>query len=258
MFKENEKCFENSCDEFHRLESHDESLDTNNSYSNQEDIVINPLDDSIIQYCFGMVGCEMQFLGLVNAILKDKGYSEIEYIGNNNSKIQEMDKTNSKIGILEVKSPLAENINLNMDVEIIKSNGQEFNIMFYLVNNETVETIKQYEHFENIVDFVHIIIRNNENELDMDGHTVSRWMLKIDGSDDQLVSDKFRTHIINLPKLFATEIIDLDNELHQFALFFNAKTSKEAIKIICEKNEAIKMAEERMLSYLTNLETLNE
>jgi predicted transposase/invertase (TIGR01784 family) len=255
LLEENNKYCADNCERFFSLESYDEIIDIVKTFENQTNVEINPLSDSIVQYSLGMPGCEKQFLALLNAIFEDKGYPKIDQITINRSTRQEVDRIKGKLSILDIKSTVGENSKINMEIQIEKTDDFELRITFYL-STEIVNSLEEGDQYKEIPEIIQIIIADYEDKKNKNYH--GTYHISRDDEINNFLTDKFRIHLIELPKLFNTEIIDLDNKLHQFALFFHKRTSKETMQILYEKNEAIKMAEERMLSYLRTPETLSE
>ena len=89
--------------------------------------LLNPKIDYVFKRIFGRVGNEEITTALIQTITKTK----ISDLKLDNSTILERDLIDDKIGILDIKGKIDNNINCNIEMQVADRKNAEKRIMFY-------------------------------------------------------------------------------------------------------------------------------
>lgn len=202
-----------------------------------------PTNDYVFKRIFGRVGNEIITKGLLNAILDTK-VKEIKL--NENTILNEENVGNEKVGILDIKATLNNEITCDIEMQMINQDNLEERLLFYW-SKMYIGNIHKGESYTVLKKCIGILIANFElHHLKSisKGHT--EWKLRERDFSKIVLTEVCEIHIIELPKL--KELVKEDNllqeekELKNWAKFLLTPEELEVIDM--ENNEAIKKAKE--------------
>ena len=107
--------------------------------------LLNPKNDYVFRRIFGYVGNEDVTKSLLEAIIPEK-INKIELDCN---PITEKDLLNDKVGILDIKAKLNNNVNCNIEMQIADKNNIEKRMLFYWSKMYT-QSIKSGDEYETL------------------------------------------------------------------------------------------------------------
>jgi predicted transposase/invertase (TIGR01784 family) len=200
----------------------------------------------------GEVGCEKQLLNFINAVMKDKGKNEFKTIKIIENKELTPEIIDNKLCQLDVRAILDNNTEVNIEVQLVNKDDFEKRIVYYMSKSITnsLEKGKKYGEIPNminisIVDFnlTKINELNDENSYHIDYHLLNCKF-------NSKLTDALQIHIIQMSiyrKLFKQDKINIeDNEINQWACFFDPNTPKRNINDVIEMNSGIKTAKDKI------------
>lgn len=200
-----------------------------------------PTNDYVFKRIFGRVGNEMITKGLLNAILDTK-VKEINL--EQNMILNEEDLRNEKIGILDIKAKLNNEITCDIEMQMINQDCLEERLMFYW-SKMYVGNIRKGENYDVLKKCIGILIANFElHHLKSiaKGHT--EWKLREKDFSKMVLTEVCEIHIIELPKwkkLVKNGQLE-EKDLEKWTRFL--LTPEELEEIDMENDEAIKKAKE--------------
>lgn len=156
-----------------------------------------PTNDYVFKRIFGHVGNEIITQGLLNAILDTK----VKKVDLDKNTILEQDIFDDKIGILDVKATLNDNVVCNIEMQMVNQTNIDRRLMFYWSEIYT-STIKQGNKYSALKKTIEILIANFEIKnlkLLPKGHTM--WQLREKDFSKIVLTEVCEIHIIELPKL---------------------------------------------------------
>ena len=115
--------------------------------------LLNPKIDYVFKRIFGRVGNEEITTALIQAITKVK----ISDLKLDNSTILERDLIDDKIGILDIKGKIDNNINCNIEMQVADRKNAEKRIMFYW-SKEYSSSIKKGQDYNKLEKTICILI----------------------------------------------------------------------------------------------------
>lgn len=200
-----------------------------------------PTNDYVFKRIFGHVGNEIITKGLLNAILD----TEVKEVDLDKNTIMEKDLYDEKIGILDVKATLNNNVMCDIEMQMISQINIEKRMMFYWSKLYTT-TIRQGKKYDTLKKTIAILIANfeikNLKEIPK-GHT--EWKLREKDFSKIVLTDVCEIHIIELPKLkrlMENRGSSEEDKLMQWMKFL--LTPNELEETDMENNEALKKAKE--------------
>ena len=205
---------------------------------------IIPTNDYVFRRIFGHVGNEIITQGLLNAILDTK----VTKVDLNQNTITEKDVYDDKIGILDIKATLNDEVVCNIEMQMLNQANLDRRILFYWSKLYAC-SIKQGENYGALKKTIAILIANFEpcNLKNIPkGHT--KWQLREKDFPENILTEVCEIHIISLVKLMElikSQKIDVQEKgLLQWTKFLITPEELEVREM--ENNEAIKKAIEEL------------
>ena len=169
--------------------------------------LLKPTNDYVFKRLFGYVGNEDITKGLLSAILTDV---EISYINLDCKEILEQDLMSDKLGILDIKAILNNDIQCNIEMQIIDNRDIENRLLFYWskLYSKTISKGMGYKDAKRtiVILFADYMLDN----LKKIKKYFTKWHICEDDYKNVILTKKFEIYIIELPKfkddLFNTDI----------------------------------------------------
>ena len=169
--------------------------------------LLKPTNDYVFKRLFGYVGNEDITKGLLSAILTDV---EISYINLDCKEILEQDLMSDKLGILDIKAILNNNIQCNIEMQIIDNRDIENRLLFYWskLYSKTISKGMGYKDAKRtiVILFADYMLDN----LKKIKKYFTKWHICEDDYKNVILTKNFEIYIIELPKfkddLFNTDI----------------------------------------------------
>lgn len=156
-----------------------------------------PTNDYVFKRIFGQVGNENITKDFINSILDD----EIKSIDLEGNTILEKDLMDDKVGILDIKAKLDNEILCNIEMQVINHKNIEKRLMYYW-SKIYISTIKRGQNYNHLKRTIAILIANfeldNLKEITK-GHT--KWNLRENDFSQFVLTEVCEIRIIELPKL---------------------------------------------------------
>lgn len=156
-----------------------------------------PTNDYVFRRIFGHVGNERITAGLIGSIINQ----EIKKIKINEKRITEQDMKDDKVGVLDLKARLNNEIICNVEMQVVQQQDIDKRIMFYWGKIYT-EEIKEKQKYSVLPKTIVILIANfklkNLKEIPK-YHT--KWQIREEEYRKILLTNTLELHIIELPKL---------------------------------------------------------
>ena len=158
--------------------------------------LLNPKIDYVFKRIFGRVGNEEITAALIQAITKIK----ISDLKLDNSTILERDIIDDKIGILDIKGKIDNNINCNIEMQVADRKNAEKRIMFYW-SKEYSSSIKKGQDYNKLEKTICILIIDYElKKLEKIPKYITKWNLREEDYGKFILTDVLELYIIELPK----------------------------------------------------------
>ena len=158
--------------------------------------LLNPKIDYVFKRIFGRVGNEEITTALIQAITKTK----ISDLKLDNSTILERDIIDDKIGILDIKGKIDNNINCNIEMQVADRKNAEKRIMFYW-SKEYASSIKKGQDYSKLEKTICILIIDYElKKLEKIPKYITKWNLREEEYGKIILTDVLELYIIELPK----------------------------------------------------------
>ena len=158
--------------------------------------LLNPKIDYVFKRIFGRVGNEEITTALIQAITKIK----ISDLKLDNSTILERDIIDDKIGILDIKGKIDNNINCNIEMQVADRKNAEKRIMFYW-SKEYSRSIKKGQDYNKLEKTICILIIDYElKKLEKIPKYITKWNLREEEYGKIILTDVLELYIIELPK----------------------------------------------------------
>ncbi len=200
-----------------------------------------PTNDYVFKRIFGHIGNENITMGLLNAILN----LPIEKINLDENRILERDVFSDKLGILDIKATINNNIVVNIEMQVVNYFNIFKRLMFYWGKAYNKE-IQKGEEYDNLKKTIVIFIADFEiDNLELIPKYHTKWQIREEDFPKILLTDVFELHIIELPKL--NKLIKKGNKYENKSLELWIKfllTPEEMEVREMEDNKAIKEAKE--------------
>lgn len=203
---------------------------------------MTPLNDYVFKKIFGKIGNENITKNFLNSILETK----IESVNLEGNTILEKDLLDDKIGILDIKAKLDNEILCDIEMQVLNYKDIDKRIMFYWSKLYS-SSIKSGQNYNSLKKTISILIANFEmkNLTSIPkGHT--EWKIREKKFPQIVLTNVFELHIIELPKikrqLNKMNLVEEEKELLKWIKFLiNPKGLGESEM---GENEALKKAKE--------------
>ena len=154
-------------------------------------------NDYVFHRIFGHKGNEKITAGLISSII-DK---EIEEIKIDENPITEKDMKDDKVGVLDLKAKLNNEIICNIEMQMVQQKDIDKRIMFYWSKIYT-EEIKEKQQYSVLPKTIVILIANFKlRKLREIQKFHTKWQIREEEYRKILLTDTLEIHIIELPKL---------------------------------------------------------
>ena len=203
---------------------------------------MTPLNDYVFKKIFGKIGNENITKNFLNSILETK----IESVNLEGNTILEKDLLDDKIGILDIKAKLDNEILCDIEMQVLNYKDIDKRIMFYWSKLYS-SSIKSGQNYNSLKKTISILIANFEMKnltTIPKGHT--EWKIREKNFPQIVLTNVFELHIIELPKirrqLKKMNLVEEEKELLKWIKFLiNPKGLGESEM---GENEALKRAKE--------------
>ncbi len=202
-----------------------------------------PTNDYVFKRIFGRVGNEIITKGLLNAILDTK-VKEINLA--QNTILNEEDVRNEKVGILDIKATLNNEITCDIEMQMMNQDNLEERLLFYW-SKMYIGNIHKGQDYDVLKKCIGILIANfklTNLKTITKGHT--EWKLREKNFSQIVLTEVCEIHIIELPKLRELakrgNLLQEEKELERWTKFLLSPEELEVLDM--ENDEAIKKAKE--------------
>ena len=158
--------------------------------------LLNPKIDYVFKRIFGHAGNEDITKSLLSSIIKD----EISDITVDCNTITEKDLLDDKVGILDIKAKLNNNINCNIEMQVVDKKNIEKRLMFYWSKIYTM-SIKSGDNYNQLEKGIVILFTDfNLENLRGINQFITKWNLREEENPKIILTDVLEIYIIELSK----------------------------------------------------------
>ena len=158
--------------------------------------LLNPKIDYVFKRIFGHAGNEDITKSLLSSIIKD----EISDITVDCNTITEKDLLDDKVGILDIKAKLNNNINCNIEMQVVDKKNIEKRLMFYWSKIYTM-SIKSGDDYNQLEKGIVILFTDfNLENLRGINKFITKWNLREEENPKIILTDVLEIYIIELSK----------------------------------------------------------
>ena len=202
-----------------------------------------PTNDYIFRRLFGHVGNEKITAGLIGSIINQ----EIKTIKINENPITEKDLKEDKVGVLDLKVRLNDEIVCDVEMQVVQQDDIDKRLMFYWGKMYTAE-IKEKQKYEVLPRTIVILIANFElDRLKKIPKYHTEWQIREKEYGRIVLTDTLEFHIMELPKLVKQLEEDKINKKDKVALWLMFLLNPENVgDEVMEENEDLKLAKEEL------------
>ena len=179
---------------------------------------------------FGHIGNEDITASLIGSIIEKK----ITNVELDNNTILEKDLFDDKVGILDIRAKIDNNINCNIEMQVVDHSNIEKRILFYWskIYSKSINAGKDYSELEKTIV---ILISDYELEsLKEVSKYQTKWQIREEEYHQIILTDVMELYIIELPK-FIKYKENRKNEMNSWLKFIE---NPEVIKM--DGNEELK------------------
>ena len=201
---------------------------------------------------FGHTGNENITKNLLSSIIKE----QIDDITLDCNPITEKDLLDDKVGILDIKAKLNNNINCNIEVQIIDKKNIEKRILFYWskMYSSSIKEGFDYNKLEKAI--VILFTDYNIKSIENINKYITKWNIREEENCEIILTDVLEFYIINLEKAKKLEHLDKYNQLNAWLQFINNPKEKSRMenKEIEKAREILeKISQDKKERYLAEL-----
>ena len=184
--------------------------------------LLDPKNDYVFKRIFGQTGNEDITKSFLSSIIPDK----IEKIELDCNPIMDKDLLDDKLGILDIKAKLNNNIVCNIEMQICDKKNIEKRLLFYW-SKMYAQGIKQGQDYEELKRTIVILISDyNLEKLKEIPEHVTKWNIREEKYGKIILTDVLEIYIIELNKLKNGAVKD-NQELNSWLYFI--KNSKVVV-----------------------------
>ena len=178
--------------------------------------LLNPKIDYVFKRIFGYTGNEEITKAFISSIIS----KNIKEITLNCNPITEKDLLDDKIGILDIKAKLNNNVNCNIELQVVDNKNIEKRILFYW-SKMYCQNIKLGKDYENLEKSIVILLTDyNLDSLKELEECVTKWNIREKKHSEIVLTDVMEIYIIELKK-FKRNIYDELGNLSKWIQFIN-------------------------------------
>ncbi len=215
-------------------------------------------NDYTFKRIFGYHGNEAITIDLLNSILKEK----VSKINLNCEKILEKDLYDDKIGILDIRATINDNIDCDIEMQLVDKKNIEKRILFYL-SKMYARNLTQGTNYSKLKKCIAILfIDFNLTNLSRIPKYLTKWNFREEDYSKIILTDAIEIYIIEMPKV---EQYSKNSHLDTWVKFItrsggiDMENSNEAIKKAKDVLEEISQDEhERYLADLRQKHILDQ
>lgn len=207
-------------------------------------------NDYTFKRIFGYHGNEVITIDLLNSILKEK----VSKINLNCEKILEKDLYDDKIGILDIRATINDNIDCDIEMQLVDKKNIEKRILFYLSKMYT-GNLNQGHKYSELKKCIAILFTDfNLTNLSHIPKYLTKWNFREEVYSKIILTDAIEIYIIEMPKV---EQYSKNSQLDTWVKFItrsgeiDMENSNDAMKKAKEVLEEISQDEHER--YLANL-----
>ena len=194
--------------------------------------LLNPKNDYVFHRIFGYSGNEDITKNFISSIISD----HIQEITLDCNPITEKNLLDDKVGILDIKAKLNNNINCNIEMQLVRQSNVIERLLFYWSKMYT-SSIHSGNKYKNLKRSIAILISNcNLDKLKEIPEFLTKWNIREEKYHYILLTNVLELYIIELDKVKDYQI-DSDTILNSWLQFIN--NPKEKLKM---ENKEIKKA----------------
>ena len=196
--------------------------------------LLNPKLDYVFKRIFGSNGSEEITKDFLRAVTKEN-ITKIELDCN---PITEKDLYDDKLGILDIKAKLNNNINCNIELQLVDKKNIEKRLLFYWSKMYT-SSIKKGEDFDKLQKGIVVLISDyNLDNLKQNDNYITKWQIREEKTPKLILTDVLEIYIIELRKVSKDE--QENNTLKAWLEFINNPEVKSKMG---DREELIKARE---------------
>ena len=203
-------------------------------------ISFNPTNDYVFKRIFGHVGNEEITKGLLSAIMGEE-IKDVK-LDLDKNKILERDFNDDKLGVLDIRATLNDNVECDIEVQIIDTKDIIERILFYWSKLYSKGIEKGSDNYKNLKKVIIILITKYEiEELSKIEKTLTKWQIREENYQNKVLTDKLEFYILELPKYKRYK--NISESLSNWVKFIESPGELDMKKI---KDENIKKAKEEL------------
>ena len=198
--------------------------------------LLNPKNDYVFKRIFGHIGNEDITASLIGSIIEKK----ITNVELDNNTILEKDLFDDKVGILDIRAKIDNNINCNIEMQVVDHSNIEKRILFYWskMYSKSINAGKDYSELEKTI--VILILDYELEFLKEVPKYQTKWQIREEEYHQIILTDVMELYIIELPK-FIKYKENRKNEMNSWLKFIE---NPEVIKM--DGNEELKKAKKEL------------
>ena len=204
----------------------------------KEPKMFKPTNDYVFKRIFGHKGNEEITKGLLSAIMQ----KEIKNIDLDKNKILEKDLLTDKVGILDIRATLNDDVECDIEVQVIDNKDIQERMLFYwskLYNKGITSGNNNYKDLKKVI--IILITGYEIEELRKMEKTLTKWQIREEKYQNEVLTDKLEFYILELPKY--EKYKDISENLKNWIKFIE---SPEGINMSEIKDENIKKAKDEL------------
>lgn len=202
----------------------------------EENEVMLPTNDYVFKKIFGQIGREEITKGLIEEIIGQK----LNSIDLDKNTVLEKDLYNSKLGVLDIKATLDNDIVCNIEMQMTDKGNIEKRLLYYWSKLYT-QQIKSGEKYKKLPKTIAILIANFELEqLKNIPKYYTKWQIREEEYQKIVLTDRLELYIIELPKTVYDVSKESNKKLMSWMKFLINPKSVEVVEM--EENEELKKA----------------
>lgn len=205
----------------------------------EENEVMLPTNDYVFKRIFGQVGREQITKGLIEEIIGQK----LTSIDLDKNTVLEKDLYDSKLGILDIKATLDNNIACHIEMQMTDKGNIEKRLLYYWSKLYT-QQIKQGNDYMELPKTIAILIANFEiEELKNIPKYYTKWQIREEEYQKIVLTDRLELYIIELPKTVYDIKKESNKKLMSWMKFLINPKNVEVEEM--EENDELKKAMEQ-------------